>query len=116
MKKALLQIEKQLSFNFNQQQYFEKIISAFDFVKKETCLYFFIQSLASIKKTFLYNILCYHYCAYEKIVLYITFSNIASLLLLEGRTSHSYFWIPFKFHKNSQLIINKNLKLENFLH
>lgn len=66
------------------------IISAIDSILKEgTRSYFFIQDLPGIKKTFLNCFLYHHYCTYEKIVLYVTSSGIASLLLLGGHILYS---------------------------
>lgn len=41
-----------------------------------------------MEKNFLYNLLYYYYFTNEKIVLYITFSNIISLLLPDRQTSY----------------------------
>ena len=98
---ALLKVKKQANLNLDQPQYFGKIILAINSVKEETRPYFFIQGPANTKKTFLYSILCHHYCAKKKIVLCVTFSDIASLLLPGRRTSHSRLRIPLNLSKSS---------------
>ena len=103
------------TLNLDQRECFESVISAVDSVREETRPYFFIQGLAGTGKTFLYNILCHHYCAHEKIVLCIVCSNIASLLLSESCTSHSRLWIPLNLHKSSQCNISKNSELGDLL-
>lgn len=41
-KKTLLEVKKLITFNLDQQQYFERVISAIHFIKEETWSYFFI--------------------------------------------------------------------------
>ena len=112
---ALLEVEKLATFNLDQQQCFEKNISAVDSVREETRPYFFIQGPVGTGKTFLYSVLCHHYRAHEKIVLCVAFSGIASLLLPGGRTSHSCLWIPLNLHESSWCNIGKNSELGDLL-
>lgn len=107
--------EKKATLNYDQEQCFQKIILAIDFRREETKPYFFIQGPAGTGKIFFYSVLCHYYCAYEKIVLCVTSSGIASLLLPEGRTSHSGLRIPLNLHKSSQCNISKNLELGDLL-
>ena len=95
-----MEAEKLATLNLDQQQCFEKIISAIDSIREESWPYFFIQGPAGTGKTFLYSVLCHHYCAKEKIVLRVASSGIASLLLPEGRTSHSRLRIPLNLHES----------------
>ena len=63
----------------------------------------------------MYSVLCHHYCAYEKIVLCVASSGIASLLLPGGCTSHSHLQIPLNLHKSSQCNIGKYSELGDLL-
>jgi hypothetical protein len=56
--------------------------------------YFFLQDYAGIGKIFLYNAICNHFRAKEEIIIYVTLSGIAVLLLPGGNISHSRFCIP----------------------
>ena len=107
MYKALLEAEKAATFNIEQQECFERVISAVDSVRKGTRPYFFIQGPVGIGKTFLYSVLYYHYCAHEKIVLCVASSGIASLLLPRDQTSHSRLQIPLNLCESSQCNIGK---------
>lgn len=69
-----------------------------------------------MKKTFLYNVLCHHYCAYEKIVLCVTSLGIVLLLLPGDFISHSWLQILFNLHESSQSNISKNSRLGDVLH
>lgn len=53
-----------------------------------------------MNKTFLYKALCSHYHECDKIVLCVTSSRIASLLLSDETTSHFHFKISLKIAKN----------------
>ena len=64
----------------------------------------------------MYNVLCHHYSAHEKIVLCVASSSIASLLLLEGRIFYSRLRIPLNLHERSQCNISKNSELKDLLH
>ena len=77
---------------------------------------FYYSKPCSHKKDILYSVLYHYYCAHEKITLCVISFGIASLLLLKGRTSHSWLWISLNFHKSSQCNIDKNLELGDFLH
>lgn len=102
--------------NLDQQQCFERVISAVDSIREETRPYFFIQGLAGTGKTFLYSVLCHYYCANKTIVLYVAFSGIALLLLPEGRKFYSCLRISLNLHENLQCKISKNLELGDLLH
>ena len=115
MYEVLLKAEKAATFNIEQRECFERVISTVDSVREGTRPYFFIQGPADTRKTFLYSVLYHHYCAHEKIVLYIASSGIASLLLSRGWTSHSRLWIPLNLHKSSQCNIGKNSKRGDLL-
>ena len=62
MYEALLEAEKAATFNIEQRECFERVISAVDSVREGTRPYFFIQGPAGTGKTFLYSVLCHHYC------------------------------------------------------
>ena len=115
MYEALLEAEKAVTFNIEQRECFERVISAVDSVREGTRPYFFIQGPAGTGKTFLYSVLCHHYRAHEKIVLCVASSGIASLLLPGGRTSHSRLRIPLNLHESSQCNIGKNSELGDLL-
>lgn len=116
MYKALLVAKKAVTFNIKQQKCFERVISVVDSVREETWPYFFIEDPAGRGKTFLDNVLCYYYCAYEKIVLCIASSSVISLLLLGGRRSYPCLQIPLNIYKSLQYNIDKNSKLGDFLY
>jgi chromosomal replication initiation ATPase DnaA len=63
--------------------------------------YFFLQGYASTGKTFLYNAICNHFRAKEKIIICVASLNIAALFLPGGSTSHSRFYIPLNFIQNN---------------
>ena len=100
--------------NIDQVVYFNTIVAAID--TNLQAAYFFFQGLVSTGKTFLYYCLCYYYCLYSKIVLYITFTGIVALLLPSSCTAHSRFWIPINLYKEFTYNISKNLNLAKLLY
>lgn len=111
---AIQEAEKLAQLNTDQRSCFQTIPRAVDSNYTENP-YFFIQGPAGTGKTFLYNILCHHYRAKEKIVLCVASSGITSLLLPGGRTSHSRFKIPLNIHENSSCCVSKNSELAGLL-
>lgn len=66
-------------------------------------------------KTFLYVVLCHHYCAQKKIVLYVALSGIAAKLLPGRRTSHLQFQIPLQIYQNSTTMITGTLNAADLM-
>jgi PIF1-like helicase len=65
--------------NEGQRHCFNIIIAAVE--QNLISAYFFLQGYASTDKTFFYNAIYNHFQAKEKIVIYVTLSGIAALLL-----------------------------------
>jgi chromosomal replication initiation ATPase DnaA len=55
--------------------------------------HFFLQSYTGTGKIFLYNAIYNHFRAKEKIIIYVTLSNIAVLFFSGGSIFHSRFYI-----------------------
>lgn len=72
---------------------------------------FFVYSYGGIRKTFLWKTIINNLRSEGKIVLAITSSGIASLLVEGGRTAHSRFKIPIDVNKNSTC----DIKEQSFL-
>jgi hypothetical protein len=72
---------------------------------------FFLNGPAGTGKTFVYQTLCHRICTDGHIVLCVTSSGIAAILLPGGRTAHSTFAIPVdSLCETSVCNINKNSK------
>jgi ATP-dependent DNA helicase PIF1 len=99
--------------NEGQQHCFNIIIAA---VKQNPIsAYFFLQGYTSIGKTFLYNAIYNHFRAKEKIIICVTSSGIAALLLPGGNTSHSRFYIPLNSIQSNQCNISKGTQAVGLL-
>ena len=99
-------------FNQGQRAAFDKIVKAANNNSGKT---FFLHGPGGTGKTYLYNTLCYHLCGQGKIVVCVTSSGIAALLLIGRRTAHLCFKIPLKIHKDSMCIFAKNSELVELL-
>jgi len=75
----------------------------------------FLHGPAGTGKTFLYNCLCSHFRSLGKIVLYVTSSGIAALLLPGGRQAHSRFKITLSNDINAVCNITRNLALAELI-
>ena len=105
--------ERCLQLNTSQKRYFDVITAAVADGPQHA--HFFIQGSAGTGKTFLYRTLCNHYRTLGKIVICVTSSSIAALLLPGGRTSHSQFHILLDVHELSCCSITKNSQLADLL-
>ncbi|POS81667.1 hypothetical protein EPUL_005931, partial [Erysiphe pulchra] len=76
---------------------------------------FFVQGPAGTGKKFLYTTLCSYFRAKGEVVLCVAPSGIASLLLPNGRTSHSTFRIPLDCDESSRCHIPKQSNLAKLL-
>ncbi|POS84034.1 hypothetical protein EPUL_005040, partial [Erysiphe pulchra] len=76
---------------------------------------FFVQGPAGTGKIFLYTTLCSYFRAKGELVLCVASSGIASLLLPNGRTSHSTFRIPLDCDESSRCHIPKQSNLAKLL-
>jgi hypothetical protein len=110
---AQLVVQCIAKLNPDQQVNFDKITSA---VTTKSGEIFFLHSAGGTSKTFLYNTLCYHLCSQNKIVLCVTSSRIAALLLQGGRTAHSCLKIPIPCHEASVCNIPKTSQLAELIH
>ena len=110
---AVLAAECMAMLNPDQQAAFEKITSA---ITNNTGQLFFLHWPGGTGKTFLYNTLCYHLHLQQKIVLCVTSSGIAALLLKGGRTAHSAFKIPIPCYESSIYGFSKNSQLGELIH
>jgi GTPase SAR1 family protein len=97
-----------MQINLEQQSAFDKIVEA---VENKTGQTFFLHGPGGTGKTYVYNTLCHFLHGQGRIVLYVTSSGIAALLLIGGRTTHSYFKIPINLHESSLCGIKKNSQL-----
>jgi hypothetical protein len=68
---------------------------------------FFLDGLARIGKTFLYNTITVKLCSEEKIVICVTSYGIVALLLDFGQTSHFTFKLPIQINEDSICAIHK---------
>ena len=98
-----LQAEQYTQLNTDQKQAFVEIVTAI--TKDSWNAQFFLQGAGSTGKTFLYTVLCHHFRAQGKIVLYVASSGIAAELLPGGQTSHSRFQIPLNLHQYSTIMV-----------
>ena len=77
---------------------------------------FFIYGHGGTRKTFLWNTLITGIRSTRKIILEMTSLGIASLLLLEGRTTHSQLKIPLNINQCSTCQIKKGTQLARLIH
>jgi hypothetical protein len=97
------------SLNHHQRLAFDTIVHAVEEDPQHAL--FFLQGPAGTGKTFLYRCLCLYFRARSKIVLCVTSSGIAALLLPGGTTAHSRFKIPIKLDTTSLCFISKSSDL-----
>ena len=76
---------------------------------------FFLHNLTNTKKKNLYQIFCHYYKIQNEIVLYITFLNIAILLLFDEQILHFRFKIFLKITNDTIYNIIRNMRLYDFL-
>jgi hypothetical protein len=81
--------------NEGQRHCFDIIIAAVE--QNSISAYFFLQDYANTGKTFLYNVIYNHFRAKEEIIICVTLSGIAALLLPGGNIFYSRFYIPLNF-------------------
>uniref|UniRef100_A0A3Q7HB65 ATP-dependent DNA helicase n=1 Tax=Solanum lycopersicum TaxID=4081 RepID=A0A3Q7HB65_SOLLC len=91
---------------------YEAIISS---VHNEEGRLFFIHRHGGRSKTFLWNTIISQIRAKSKIVLPVASSGIATLLLPNGRTAHSRFYIPLDVTPESRCDIKQGIQLEDLL-
>ncbi|KAL1333322.1 uncharacterized protein [Arachis hypogaea] len=100
------------SLTQEQQGVFEKIVEA---VSKEDGGVFFVYGHGGTGKTYLWTVLTSFLRSQGMIVLTVTLSGIAALLLPGGRTAHSRFAIPLTVHEDSVCNIKQNSELAELL-
>ena len=106
-------MDAKASFSTGKASAFNLVTSTIDNRRRRNS--FFLQGPAGTGKTFLYKTLCNYYRSLGKIVLCAASSGIASLLLTNGRTSHSLFKIPINSNEDSQCRVSGNSDLANLL-
>nr|GEV31519.1 ATP-dependent DNA helicase PIF1-like [Tanacetum cinerariifolium] len=77
--------------------------------------FYFVCGPGGTRKTFLYKTIISRLRSEQKIVLSIASSGIASLLLSDGRTTHSMFVIPLELLENSTCGIKQNTRLAELI-
>ena len=97
--------ERILMLNEDQRKAFHTVVDA---VNAGDGQCFFLNGPGGTGKTFVYNTLCHALRAQGRIVICVTSSGIAALLLIGGRTSHFRFKIPIQIHESSTCAIKKN--------
>jgi len=106
-----LEYEANISYNqlnTEQKEAFHKVI---DSVLRHEPKIFFIAGHGGTGKTFLYNAIVSYLRARKKIVLTVASSGVASLLLPNGRTTHSRFHIPIDIDELSICEVKRGTKL-----
>jgi ATP-dependent DNA helicase PIF1 len=86
-----------------------------DYVSNGLGQMFFIDGFGGSDKTYLWNVLSFHFRSEGKVVLNVSSSGIASLLLPGGRTAHSQFAIPLILTEESCCNIDKESKKAELL-
>ncbi|KAM0923140.1 hypothetical protein ACQ4PT_005704 [Festuca glaucescens] len=102
----------QEKLNENQRAAFESIV---DRVRKEKPAFFFVSGHGGTGKTFLWNALVAYLRGYQRIVLTVASSGVASLLLPGGRTAHSRFKIPIDLDDNGVCDIRRCTMLSSLI-
>jgi hypothetical protein len=77
--------------------------------------HFFLQSYANTGKTFLYNVIYNHFRAKKEIIICVTLSGIATLLLPDGSISYSRFYISLNSIQGNQYNISKGTQAAGLL-
>ncbi|GJR76765.1 ATP-dependent DNA helicase PIF1-like protein [Tanacetum coccineum] len=86
-----------------------------DSVHNQRGAFYFVYGPGGTGKTFLYRTIISRLRSERKIVLAVTSSGIASLLLPGGRTAHSRFVIPLELLENSTCGIKQNTHLAELM-
>jgi len=95
---ATLVNKQRAIFNPDQAATFDAVL---EFVTNNQGHLFFIHAAGGCGKTFLCNTIAAEVRRRGQVVLCMTLSGIAALLLDGGRTSHSHFKIPLSIHEDS---------------
>ena len=111
--KNFLRKKKRNQLNKNQLKCYNTIVTIIDNNLKT--IHFFLHNSTNTKKKILYQIFCHHYKTQSEIMLYVTFSNIAILLLLDEQISHFRFKIFLKITNDTICNIIRNMRLYDFL-
>ncbi|GJU24895.1 DNA helicase [Tanacetum coccineum] len=98
--------------NVDQKAIYDLIMDADENSRQELI---FVYGHGGTGKTFLWKTIISSLHSQGKIVLAVTSSGIASLLLPSGRTAHSIFKLPLKLTKESLCRITKNTQLGKLL-
>jgi hypothetical protein len=98
--------------NIDQKNAFHEIINS---VVNGKSNFFFVSGHGGTGKTFLWNCIISFLRARRKIVLTVASSGVASLLLPNGRTTHSRFKIPIDIDELSVCEIKRGTKLAQLL-
>lgn len=112
-KKLHLQNQKQTQLNKNQLNCYNTILTIVD---NEFQIAHFFNKISQIQKKILYQILCHDYKSQNKIVLCVTFPNIAILLLFDKQISNFCFKFFLKITNETICNIICNMRLYNFIH
>ncbi|XP_061339919.1 uncharacterized protein LOC133286514 [Gastrolobium bilobum] len=100
------------SMTDEQRNAYENIVSA---VSADAGGLFFLYGFGGTRKTFIWNTLSAYFRSNGEIVLNVSSSGIASLLLPGGRTAHSRFRIPIHITEDSTCNITQNSPLAELL-
>ncbi len=92
--------------NSNQLHCFNTIVAIIE--QNSQNAHFFVQEFANTDKIFLYRTLCHHFRARDEIVICVTSSSIATLLLFDDQTSHSRFKISLQITNETICNIIRN--------
>lgn len=110
-----LEQEANIMYNFlntDQKNAFHKIVN--DVLNNKSGFYF-VSGYGGTGKTYLWNTLVSYVRARKKIVLTVASSGVASLLLPNGRTTHSKFKIPLDIDNTSMCDIKRGTMLAELL-
>ncbi|XP_025680359.1 uncharacterized protein [Arachis hypogaea] len=94
-----------LKLNEEQRVVYDKII---DCISNKRHGFFFVYGFGGSGKTFLYRVLSARLRSEKRIVINVASSGIASLLLPDGKTTHSMFNIPVELTKDTVCRIKKD--------
>ena len=98
--------------NEDKKKAFKSIV---DDVRDDKPGVFFVSGHGGTGKTFLWNALVAYLRGYKRIVLTVTSSGVASLLLPGGRTAHSRFKIPIDLDSNGVCDIRRSTMLSSLI-
>ncbi len=108
-----LKKDQHTRINANQLYYLNTIIAIVE--QNSQNAYCFVQEFVSTNKIFLYRTLCYYFRAQNKIVICVTSSSIAILLLFDEQISHFRFKISLQITNEMICNIIRNTHLYKFL-